>query len=132
MTHNMTRRLAASALALLCSIPLAGVAFPASAASEEQALKRAVSAYSSAFLGGRGADAYGMLSGRCQASIGRARFLAIVDAAYDLYGPLPIKSLRVDVDGNRARATYSYAVARLNQRNEPWLKVSGRWRNNEC
>lgn len=124
--------MAACALAVVCSIPVAGMAAPASAASDEQAVKRAVNAYSSAFLGGRGADAYGMLSGRCQARVNRAQFLSAVDTAHDIYGPLPIKSLRVVVDGRTARATYTYAVSRLNQRNEPWLKVSGRWRMNEC
>lgn len=127
----MPRRLSAF-LALVCSLSLLGVASPASANSDERALKRAVHAYSKAFLSGRGADAYGMISGRCKARIDRAQFMRAADMAGDLYGPLPIETLRVDIDGRSARATYTYAVRPLNQRNEPWLKVSGTWRMNEC
>lgn len=131
MNRSIARRLSAFVVALLCSLSLF-VASPASANSDERALKRAVHAYSDAFLSGHGAVAYRMISGRCKAKISRTKFLRAVDMASDLYGPLRIKSLRVIVSGRSARATYTYAVRPLNQRNEPWLKVSGRWRMNEC
>lgn len=132
MIRSMSRRLSVFVLALAFSLSLVGVAPPASATSDERALKRAVHAYSDAFLAGRGNDAYGMISGRCRAKINRADFMRAVDMAADLYGPLRIKTLRVVVEGRAGSATYTYAVRPLNQRNEPWLKVAGRWRMNEC
>lgn len=96
-------------------------------------LKRAVKAYSDAYLDGRGADAYRMLTRRCKAEIDREDFIASSAWAKEIYGgPMRFKSYRAVIDGRRAWATYTYEARSLNQRREPWLKVSGRWRMNEC
>lgn len=133
MMKTPSRVAAACVLTILCSIPLVDMAGSASAATQQVVLKRAVKEYSDAFLDGRGAAAYKMLSPRCKTKIDRDDFIAASDMAKDIYGgPMRFKSYRAVIDGRKAKATYTYEASALNQRNEPWLKVSGRWRMNEC
>jgi hypothetical protein len=133
VTKTLSRATATCLIALLCWLPVAGLTEPASAVTQRVVLKRAVKAYSDAFLDGRGADAYRMLTGRCKARIDRDTFLQASDLAKQIYGgPMPFTSYRAAIDGRRARATYTYAARSLDQRKEPWLRTSGRWRMNEC
>ena len=133
MTTTISRFTVTCLLALLCTVMVVGTTEPASATTQRVLLKRAVKAYSDAFLDGRGADAYAMLTARCRARTDRDKFLQVSDLAKQIYGgPMPFTSYRAVIDGRRARATYTYAARSLNQRKEPWLRVSGRWRMNEC
>jgi len=133
MTKTTSRLIAACALSLLCSIPSVGMTEPASAATQRALLRTAVKAYSDAFLDGRGADAYTMLTGRCRTRIDRQEFIDASALAKEIYGgPMSFTSYRAVIDGHRARATYTYEARALDQRREPWLRVSGRWRMNQC
>jgi hypothetical protein len=91
-----------------------------------------VHAYSKAFLGGHARKAYAMLSQRCRNEISFSNFAEVVEAAYDIYGPLRIQSYRATINGRHARVTYRYAVHRLDQDREPWVRRGDSWRNNEC
>lgn len=127
------RALVACAMVLLCSVSLAGVSEPAVAASQQKVLKRTVKTYSNKFLDGRGAAAYEMLTKRCKATIDRKQFISASNLAKELYGgPMAFESFSATIKGRTARATYTYAASSLDQRREPWRKVSGSWRMNEC
>lgn len=90
-------------------------------------------AYSDAFLMGDGAAAYALLSARCQERNTEAEFTSIVDRAGEQYGdPLPFKSFDAEISGDLARATYTYAVAEINQDAEPWVREGGEWREDDC
>lgn len=97
----------------------------------ESELEGAVRAYSKAFLGGDGKKAYALLSERCQDSVALTDFAAITEDAKQTYGTLSIKSIDVEIDGNRGTATYSYPVKTINQTDEPWVNERG-WKNNDC
>jgi hypothetical protein len=108
--------LAAGLLATAGTVP-ASAAPAAPAAQEGQdaakavtssvALKRAVYAYSKAFLGDEPVKAYNLLTPHCRATVSLSYFTGIVTAAGDLYGPQRIQSYDATVSDNRARATYS-------------------------
>lgn len=117
-------------LTLLAPLAVAGDASAATTANSQ--LRRDVSAYSAAFLGGRPRAAFALLTPRCRSAIGYATFAQIIAGAHELYGPLRIRSYRASVDGNRAHVTYRYAVTRLDQVSEPWVRRGGHWHNDEC
>ena len=135
VVSKATRNTAATVLAVLCTI-LAPVAVSGSASAAppagEAQLRRDVSAYSAAFLGGRPRAAFALLTPRCRDDIGYATFAQVVRAAHELYGPLRIRSYQAAVDTDRARVTYRYAVGRLDQVREPWVRRGAHWLNNEC
>lgn len=96
-------------------------------------LRAAVQAYSDAYLTGKGAAAYALLSKRCQARSTPADFAALVKEAGDLYGSaLPLKSFDADVSGDMARVTYTYDLAAINQDSEPWVREGGAWHEDDC
>ena len=95
------------------------------------ALRAAVQDYSEAYLGGDADAAYALLSARCRDRLSRDEFATLVAAARETYGPTPISSLEVEVDGDVARATYTYPVAALDQTAEPWIYELG-WKQDDC
>jgi hypothetical protein len=99
----------------------------------EQELRAAVSAYSDAFLTGKGEVAYDLLSLQCQAKVSIKEFGAVVEQAGQLYGtPLPFTSYSGELTGARALVTYGYQVEAINQADEPWVLEQGSWRNDDC
>jgi hypothetical protein len=97
------------------------------------ALKKAVKAYSDAFLTGKVAESRALLSKRCKDRVGSAAWQGIVAGAGQQYGTaLPIKTYRAQVSGNLARVTYTYDVAEINQDSEPWVREAGHWHEDDC
>jgi PBP1b-binding outer membrane lipoprotein LpoB len=101
-------------------------------ARPEDDLKAAITDYSTAYLTGDGAAAYGLLSQRCQTVLPLSEFASLTEQARDLYGDVKIESVDVEVDGKQATATYTYAVPAINQTDEPWLIEGTRWKNDDC
>lgn len=100
---------------------------------EKPALRRAVQNYSDAYLTGDANTAYALLSKRCQARTTEADFAALVSQAKGLYGTaLPMKTFKVDLNDAQARVTYTYEMAAINQTDEPWVKESGDWHQDDC
>ncbi|RKT69332.1 hypothetical protein DFJ66_2544 [Saccharothrix variisporea] len=90
-------------------------------------------AYSAAYLGGRGDEAYDLLSTRCRERHTRVDFVRLVELAGAQYGPLEVETLTVDqAAGDLARVTYTFAKPELDQRGEPWVRESGAWRVDDC
>jgi hypothetical protein len=102
------------------------------AADPSSDLKAAVHAYSKAYLTGDGASAYAMLTKRCRTKLALSEFAAASESAKSLYGNVPIKTLDVKVNGTKATATYTYAVATINQTDQPWVFESGAWHYDQC
>lgn len=100
---------------------------------ESAAIREAAQAYSDAYLTGDADAAYGLLSQRCQDRMPADQFGAVVQAAKAQYGSaLDFKSFDADVNGDQARVTYTYDTAAINQDQEPWVKESGEWREDDC
>lgn len=98
------------------------------ALAERRELGAAVQSYSDAFLTGKAESAYGHLSSRCRGVMPFSEFTVIVEAAGELYGdPLPWESFEADIEGDRARVTYTYELGALDQVDEPWLREDGSW-----
>jgi hypothetical protein len=96
-------------------------------------VRKAVDAYSQAFLSGNATAAYGMLSTRCQGQVTAGQFGAVVASAKALYGPQPVTSFKVDdASSSTAHVTYGYATAKLDQTRQAWVKQSGAWRWDGC
>lgn len=107
------------------------MASPARDASE--GLRRAVTAYSDAFLTGKSDAAYTLFSDRCKQRTDRAEFAGIVAQAKDLYGSkLPLRSFKADISGDLARVTYTYDISAINQDSEPWVREDGEWKQDDC
>jgi len=104
----------------------------AAAAAPEDDLKTAITDYSAAYLTGDGATAYGLLSQRCRTVLPLSEFAGLTEQASDLYGNVKLESVDVEIDGNQATATYTYAVPSINQTDEPWLIEGTRWKNDDC
>jgi hypothetical protein len=115
------------------SAPTSSAAASPVATPANPALQAAVEAYSSDYLGGNGAGAFALLSSRCQLAIGSQQLDAEANAAAALYGALPISSFTVDsINGTQATVSYTYAVATLDQSNQPWVLEAGAWRYDNC
>lgn len=105
---------------------------------DERALRRAVKAYSDAFLTGRGDAAFELLTHRCRRELGRDRFTGLVERAGDLYGSrLELKSFEAEFMGDLASVTYTFDISALNQADEAWafdygFELDGAWRNDQC
>lgn len=103
------------------------------APTDDGALRGAVQSYSDAFLTGDADTAYAQLTERCRARTDEAQFASIVEQAADLYGSaLAFETYEADVNGDQARVTYTYAVAAINQQQEPWAREAGVWHNDDC
>ena len=97
------------------------------------ALKDAVTAYSTAYLGGDGPQAYALLSARCKARVSAEQMQSMTRSANATYGQQPIQTLVVDdQSGDLARVTYTYTVPAINQTREPWVRESGQWLEDDC
>jgi hypothetical protein len=97
------------------------------------AAKKAVTAYSDAFLDARPVTAYNLLSKRCHAKVSFSYFTGIITAARTIYGKaLPIRSFKAKVARGRAVVSYTYDVPALNQKNEPWVLEREGWKNDQC
>jgi len=106
---------------------------PTLTATAADALRAAVQAYSDAYLGGQGTAAFAMISPRCQQMIGSNELKSAANEAKSLYGVLPLTSFTVNSNsGTSATVTYTYAVATLNQSNQPWTLVGGQWKYDHC
>ncbi|WGX94526.1 hypothetical protein [Nocardioides sp. L-11A] len=125
-------RVGVAGVAALALVPSMSSVAQAGAPSSKAALREAVTDYSRAYLNGNGTKAYRMLTPRCRAVIPRGPFNDSSDLAAIIYGNLHIETYRAKVRGTRARVTYTFSDPDLNQRREPWVKVSGRWKNNDC
>ncbi|MBB5802045.1 hypothetical protein F4560_001813 [Saccharothrix ecbatanensis] len=111
----------------------AGQASTTTAQPDTSDLEAQVRAYSAAFLGGRGGEAYDLLSQRCRERHTRVDFVQMVELAGRRYGPLDVRTLTVDqAAGDMARVTYTFAKPELDQRGEPWVRESGTWRVDDC
>ncbi|WP_028637721.1 hypothetical protein [Nocardioides sp. URHA0032] len=105
----------------------------AGADDESAAIREAAQAYSDAYLTGDADAAYGLLSQRCQDRTPADQFASVVQTAKAQYGSaLDFKSFDADVNGEQARVTYTYDTAAINQDQEPWVKESGEWREDDC
>jgi hypothetical protein len=100
---------------------------------ESAALKKAVNAYSVAYLSGDGNGAFALLSSRCKARLSETQMGALTAAAKATYGQLPIETYTVDdLSGDLARVTYTYSAPDINQTKEPWVRESGKWLEDDC
>lgn len=127
--------LAAGAVCPEVASKITGVGTPSPSATPDAAapLRRAVTAYSAAFLGGDGDAAYRLLSERCKARTSREAMGSMTASAKKTYGEQPIKTLTVDsLAGDLARVTYTYSVPALNQTKEPWVREAGQWHEDDC
>ena len=112
---------------------IAVVTIGACGASEKRPdLRSSVEAYSAAYLSGDGATAYQLLTTRCRASTQLSELAAMTETAQRMNGNVQIETFSAAEDGDHATATYTFAVPALNQTDEPWLRESGAWHNNDC
>jgi hypothetical protein len=101
--------------------------------SGNQQLQAAVQAYSAAYLTGKGTAAYALLSSRCQQLVGLPQMISLTSAAASLHRALPVTSFTVNSNsGSQATVTYTYAVAKLNQSQQPWVIEGGSWKDDNC
>jgi ABC-type phosphate/phosphonate transport system substrate-binding protein len=96
-------------------------------------LRKAVEAYSDAYLTGDATTAYAILSERCRNKITEVEFTELVTAAKQLYGtPLRFKTYSATATGDSAKVSYTYPVKAIDQTKEPWVREAGYWRQDDC
>lgn len=102
--------------------------------SADSGLKKAVTAYSDAFLTGDADTAHALMSKRCQARLPLDEFGTVVASAAQQYGDaLDLDTFKASEDGDRATVTYTYADSpELGQTDEPWVREDGGWRTDDC
>lgn len=127
-------RTAFAVFALSAGTLLAGCGESTSSApTNSPALHNAVAAYSSAYLSGRGGDAWKLLSARCRSRIPVEEMRSMTTEAKSMYGEQPIETFAIaSLSDNMARVTYTYRTAEINQTQEPWVKEHGRWLEDDC
>jgi len=104
-----------------------------SSAEQTANLKKAVQAYSDAYLAGKADPAYQLLSARCQKKWTSSQFGALVTTAGKTYGAaLPLESFSAKISGDIALVSYTYILPALRQERQPWLLGSGGWKNDDC
>jgi hypothetical protein len=102
-------------------------------AEDNRALKAAVTAYSDAFLTGNANVSYALLSTRCRAATPKANWDALLVQAKQAFGKaLPITTFEARVSGDRAQVSYTYALAKIDQHDQPWVRESGHWFDDRC
>jgi hypothetical protein len=87
----------------------------------------AVRAYSAAFLGGDAMGAWLLRTPEAQSRDSYPEFENIVWVANIIWGDAVMTSLHVTVDGETARATYTYDMSDINQTNQTWVRQGGKW-----
>lgn len=102
------------------------------AASTEQDLRDAATAYSDGFLTGK-PETYDLLSSRCQSRVSEQEFGNILEMASATYGgALPFETFDATISGDLARVSYTYSVPAINQESEPWVREDGAWKQDDC
>ncbi len=95
-------------------------------------LESAVVDYSDALLGGDADTGYGLLSARCQETIGPDEFAVADSQIAERYGDASMTSYTEDVDRQVGIVTYRYNDSAIDQEDQPWIRDGGGWRNDEC
>lgn len=99
----------------------------------DTALRSAVQAYSDAYLSGDGKQAYNLLSNRCRLRHTLGEFSYLVSQAKLLYGnPIPLKTFKAHISDDMARVTYTYSISGINQTDQPWIRESSGWHDDNC
>jgi hypothetical protein len=119
-------------VALLLTVSACGGSSGGSGTDQSAALKREVTAYSRAYLGGHGASAYALQSTRCKKATPLPKMLTLASGARSAYGPMPITSYTAKISGHKATVTYGYSVSTLDQKAQPWVLQTGGWRYDSC
>lgn len=115
--------------------PAVGTTTPAASTTTDGSteLVAAVRAYSGAYFKPAPADAYALLSARCQKSVTAAAYAAGLERAVRTYGHQAVTDVTVDtLSGDLARVTYTYSVPVLTQTGQPWTREGGQWRYDAC
>ncbi|GCD94062.1 hypothetical protein [Embleya hyalina] len=113
--------------------PTAPPASQAAAATDTAPLEAAVRTYTAKMFTGDAASAYAILSTRCQGKTTTTEYGAVVAQAKKVYGALTVKSIKVDeMNGDRARVTYSVGVPTLDRTAQTWTREAGTWRWDGC
>lgn len=103
------------------------------AASDTGPLETAVRNYTAKMFTGDAAGAYAILSTRCQGKTTTAEYGAVVAQAKKVYGPLTVKTIKVDqMTGDTARVTYTVGVPTLDRTGQTWTRAAGNWRWDGC
>jgi hypothetical protein len=118
--------------ALVAPLTLAGCGGTDPQSTPPDGPRETVYAYSQAYLGGHGGAAHALLSTRCKKLITEAEMITLAGLAKQWYGPQPIATYDEHVTGEHAKVTYTYTVDSLNQKDQPWVRESGAWRNDNC
>ncbi|WP_328475797.1 hypothetical protein OHA21_20270 [Actinoplanes sp. NBC_00393] len=101
--------------------------------NSQKDLRKAVEAYSDAYLTGDATTAYGLLSERCRQRITETEFTDLVTAAKQQHGtPLRFKTYSATASGNSAKVSYAYPVKAIEQTKEPWVREAGYWYRDNC
>lgn len=108
-----------------------GPALSASGA-DSAALGRTVVDFVDAFHGGRAADAYAFLSARCQEALRPSEWRAMTGEATATDGDDPLRDVEVRTDGRRGTVSYRLDVESVAERDQPWVREAGAWRNDDC
>ncbi|MDR6119297.1 major membrane immunogen (membrane-anchored lipoprotein) [Aeromicrobium sp. SORGH_AS981] len=116
------------------SAPTATEPGPAESASGAQgeALEQAVVRDVDAFHGGRADDAYAFLSARCRQELPFTEFRRMTSQATALDGDDPLRDVEATADGARGTVSYELDVESLSERDQPWVREDGGWRNDDC
>lgn len=61
-----------------------------------------------------------------------SEFASLTEQAKVLYGHVKIETVDVTVHGEKATATYTYAVPAINQTDEPRVVKGVGWRSDDC
>lgn len=107
---------------------------PVPIGGDRAALDAAVRSYTTAYTDDDYADAWELLSSRCQRRVGREEFhrrAAAVHAKYGELGPTTVTIERI-IPGRRATVSYTFRAAALNQKSENWRYERRHWREDHC
>jgi hypothetical protein len=108
--------------------PTATAAKPATnSPAKIEAVKKAVRAYSSAYLGGHAKEAWLMRTLAAQSGDSYAEFAFTVALAKEISSDDKMTSLDVTVADDTATATCTYDISEIKQTDQVWVKEGGAW-----
>ncbi|TXL62928.1 hypothetical protein [Aeromicrobium terrae] len=101
---------------------------------DEGQIRKQVDVFVETIFGGRGGEAYELMSNRCRAKDPKSTYVRNSKLIHqNLVGDeVEPQDVKISVESDRARVTYTLDIPQISDAKQRWIKESGEWHLDSC